>query len=80
MAYFRRKTIAGKTYVYEAKKVKRPDGKWVEEFVRYVGPEDPVYGGRGPVNIAKLRSQSSSQNGSEANLAPKFRRRPPGED
>lgn len=70
MAYFRRKRIHGRVYVYEARKVKIGQ-RWVEELIRYVGPEDPVYGGKGPVEIgAEARSPS---------VAPTFGRQTEGE-
>lgn len=56
MSYIRRKTVAGCVYIYEVAKVKR-GRTWVEEIVRYIGPEDPIYGGRGPTSLDEERAR-----------------------
>lgn len=44
MVYQRRKVIAGRVYLYEVESSRGPDGKVRQRVVRYLGPEEPVYG------------------------------------
>jgi hypothetical protein len=56
VVYIRKKRVAGRIYVYEAAKVRSRDGTWIEELVRYIGPEDPRYGNRGPIDASSERA------------------------
>lgn len=44
MSFIRKKTIGGRVYRYEVENVRSADGGVQQKVVRYLGPEEPVYG------------------------------------
>ena len=61
VSYIRRKLVGKRVYVYEAAKVKSRRGEWIEQIIRYIGPEDPRYGSKGPVNVAEERVKMAAR-------------------
>ena len=51
MSFIRVKRSHGRDYVYEVESYRDMDGATRQRVVRYLGPADPVYGGRGPVDL-----------------------------
>ncbi len=61
MTFIRRKRVGNRVYVYEMVKVKSRRGEWTQQIVRYLGPEDPVYGGKGPIVVEEERAKLASR-------------------
>lgn len=57
MVHIRVKRIHGRPYVYVVRSYRDAAGNIRKQYVRYVGPTDPVYGGRGPVDVQAEREK-----------------------
>jgi hypothetical protein len=57
VTFIRKKRVGNNVYLYEVESVRNSDGSWSQRVVRYIGPVDPVYGGRGPVNLDEERER-----------------------
>lgn len=44
MTFVRRKTIGGRTYLYEVESTRDADGTVRQHVVKYLGPEQRIYG------------------------------------
>lgn len=55
VAFYRIKRVGGRDYVFEVETIRIRRGVYRQRVIRYVGPVEPVYGGRGPVDVAELR-------------------------
>lgn len=57
MRFIRKKNVNGHQYVYEVESYQERDGAWRQRVVRYIGPTDPIYGGRGRVDLETERAK-----------------------
>jgi hypothetical protein len=44
VSFIRKKKIGGRVYKYEVENVRSAQGSVQQKVVRYLGPEEPVYG------------------------------------
>lgn len=66
LSFIRTKRVGRREYVYEVEGFRGQDGEVHQRVVRYLGPIQPVYGGRGPVDPEKERQRLERQRKEEA--------------